>query len=284
MNTTHQDQPITQHVDGIPYQLKSPYDFSFLRKYGTVFKVFDDQDSGNICFGATDGAAHYFIKFAGAPTVRGCISPQEAIANLKATAPVYRDLAHPSLIRLIKATDVPCAQGDGYAMVFDWAQGDCMGRMYPQEHERFMALPIEHKLRVFEDVLAFHAHVAARGYVAIDFYDGSILYDAQRGKTTLCDIDFYQRQPYVNEMGRLWGSSRFMSPEEFEKGAVIDEVTNVYTMGATAFALFSGFQRSAQAWPLPEAAYAVVRRAVSDARGQRQRTIAQLLGEWHAAL
>lgn len=44
-----------QYTDGIPYKLKAPFDFSFLSKYGKVFKVFDNQDSGNICFGVTDG-------------------------------------------------------------------------------------------------------------------------------------------------------------------------------------------------------------------------------------
>jgi serine/threonine-protein kinase len=48
------------------------------------------------------------------------------------------------------------------------------------------------------------------------------------------------KAPYVNEMGRMWGSTRFMSPEEFTLGAYIDEVTNVYAMGATAFALCCG--------------------------------------------
>lgn len=41
-------------------------------------------------------------------------------------------------------------------------------------------------------------------------------------------------------MGRMWGSSCFMSPEEFAFGSAIDEITNVYLMGATAFALFGG--------------------------------------------
>ena len=36
---------------GIPFKLKSTFDFSFMKEYGTVFKVYDDQDSGNICFG-----------------------------------------------------------------------------------------------------------------------------------------------------------------------------------------------------------------------------------------
>jgi serine/threonine-protein kinase len=44
-----------QWMDGIPYKLKAPFDFSFLGRYGKVFKVFDNQGSGNICFGISDG-------------------------------------------------------------------------------------------------------------------------------------------------------------------------------------------------------------------------------------
>ncbi len=42
-------------------------------------------------------------------------------------------------------------------------------------------------------------------------------------KRKFCDIDLYSKKPYVNKMGRLWGSSRFMSPEEFELNAMIIE-------------------------------------------------------------
>ena len=35
-----------------------------------MFKVYDDQDSGNICFGTEKDGQRYFIKFAGAPTER----------------------------------------------------------------------------------------------------------------------------------------------------------------------------------------------------------------------
>ena len=40
-----------QHIDGIPYKLNAPHDFTFMAKYDTVFKIFDEQGSGNISFG-----------------------------------------------------------------------------------------------------------------------------------------------------------------------------------------------------------------------------------------
>mgnify|MGYP006990364804 CR=1 FL=1 len=64
-----------------------------------------------------------------------------------------------------------------------------------------------------------------KGYVAVDFYDGSILYDVREHKTTICDVDVFRRQPCVNDMGRMWGSSRFQAPEEYRLGAAIDEGT-----------------------------------------------------------
>jgi serine/threonine-protein kinase len=42
---------VTQVIDNISFQLKEPHDFSSLSKYGKMFCVFDQNDSGNISFG-----------------------------------------------------------------------------------------------------------------------------------------------------------------------------------------------------------------------------------------
>ena len=268
-----------QYIDGIPYKLKAPFDFSFLTKYGKVFKIYDDQDSGNICFGVADGDNKYFVKFAGAPTERSRISAEEAVDRIKSTVPIYRDLAHPILTRLINAEEV----GGGFAMVFEWTDAECMGRQYPKSREKFMQMPLETRLRVFDEILAFHSHAANRGYVAVDFYDGCIMYDFNIDRTVLCDIEFYAKTPYNNPIGRMWGSSRFMSPEEFELGAVIDEITNVCTMGATAFAFFGDERdRCAEKWVLSKELYDVAKKAVSDDRDKRQQSIQQLIDEWRS--
>lgn len=39
---------VYQEIDNIKFKMKEYFDFSFLHKFGKVFKVFDDQDSGNI--------------------------------------------------------------------------------------------------------------------------------------------------------------------------------------------------------------------------------------------
>ena len=274
------DNFYTQWIDGVQFKLKSPYDFSFLAKYGKVFRIFDDQDSGNICFGAADGVNKYFVKFAGAPTARGSVPQAEAVERMRGAVRIYRDLAHPALTRLIDAEEI----GGGFAMIFEWFDGECMGKQYVRSREKFMRMPPDVKLRVFDAILDFHAHTAERGYVAIDFYDGCIMYDFKACRTVLCDIELYAKMPYGNPIGRMWGSSRFMSPEEYELGAMLDEVTNVYTMGATAFALFCGGQdRHADNWELTGKLYDVACKAVSDERSRRQQSIVQFISEWTAA-
>lgn len=270
-----------QYLDGIPCKLKEAFDFSFLNEYGKVFQIFDEQSSGCICFGVSNGKNKYFIKFAGVRTINNFDLPvSDAIARLKAAVPKYMDLAHPLLIHFIESKRA----GNGYMLVFDWEDGEsCFGDKNPSLHEKFHALPAHKKVEVYEEVLRFHEHAAKCGYVAIDFNDYSILYDFDNGKTTICDIDFYARQSYINGMGRALGDPAVMSPEEYRIGGLLDEVTNVYTMGATAFVLFSNNDRSPEAWPLSPELYAVIQRATSDDRNERQQTIAQLIGEWRAA-
>lgn len=280
----HSVNEVLQTVDGVTFRMKAAYDFHFLSKYGRVFQVFDDQDSGNICFGVQKNGEKYFVKFAGAQTARGCDTPAQAVERLRSSLPVYQDLRHPNLIQLVSWEDVDQGELPGLAAVFRWAKGDCMGRMYEQAHRRFMSLPIKDRLKVYGDILDFLQYVNRTGYVAIDFYDGSILYDFDSGRTTICDVDFFRKKPCVNDMGRMWGSSKFQAPEEYRLGAEIDEITNVYTAGAMAFALFGNYQRDMETWQLSRALYETARKAVSDDREQRQPSLAKLMEEWESGI
>ena len=270
---------IQTSIDGISFELKETFDFSFLSPYGKVFKVFDDQDSGNICFGLERDSERFFIKFAGAPTKRGCVSPEQAIENLRATVPLYRALHHEALVELVETFETP----NGFGMVFRWTNGECMGKMYPQSRQKFMEMPLNTRLAVYEEIQRFFAHVAAKQYVAIDFYDGSILYDFEQKRTFICDIDFFRKQPCINDMGRMWGSSRFQAPEEYELGAALDEITNVYTLGATAFALFAQDRSEEAYWPLSKQLYRVACAAVSQNRTERQQSSRAFMQEWKDA-
>ena len=269
-----------QWIDGVPYKLLEPYDFSFISKYGKVFKVFDEQGI-NVCFGVQNGDKKHFIKFAGAKPIHFETCNGNAVLAiewLKSAVSVYQNLEHPTLIKFVSAEEI----GGGYVAVFEWVDAIGIEPLNSPDYMKFMHMPIEMKIRAFEDIVEFHAHAAEIGYVAIDFYDGSILYDYDNEKVIICDIDFYQKSPYVGEMG-MWGSSRFVSPEECTPGAIMDEITMVYTMGATAFSLFAYGNRSQEAWSLNKALYDVAKQAVSDERSERQQSVEQFIAEWRAA-
>lgn len=54
--------------------------------------------------------------------------------------------------------------------------------------------------------------------------------DFAAGSLAVIDLDIYRLGPDVNGMGRMFGSSRFMAPDEFELGAVLDERTTVFAL------------------------------------------------------
>ena len=268
---------IYQTIDDISFKMKSFYDFSFINKYGKEFKVFDSQDSGNICFGTVKDDVKYFIKFAGSQTAEYNGDTKVAVNQLKKALPIYKKLKYKNLIELVDFKNI----NNGFVMIFKWIDGCCMGRVCQEEHKIFMQLPTHEKLNIFFDILDFLEYVNSNGYVAIDFYDESIIYDSIIRKTTICDIDYFEKSPYVNNIGRMYGSSKFMSPEEFKFGAIIDEATNVYTAGAFAFALFGNFSRDIDDWKLSDDLFKVATKAVKDNRNERYKSIKELKKDWN---
>lgn len=270
---------VYQEIDNIKFKMKEYFDFSFLHKFGKVFKVFDDQDSGNICFGVNNGNEKLFIKFAGAPTSEYSGEPIDAINTLKSTVPLYQTIHHKCLIEYIDSFEI----SNGFAMIFKWADGKCMGRMY-DSHKEIMALPIKTKLKIFSDITIFVESIINQGYIAVDFYDGSIMYDTITEKTTICDIDYFRKLPTKNDMGKMFGSDRFLSPEEKVLGAELDETTNVYTLGQMAFSLFTDSDRKKENWVLNRESYDILTKAISPEKRNRYRTIKEFSDHWNMAL
>lgn len=278
------------HFGKVSFQLKEKHNFEWLLNMGKVFAVFDEQDSGNICFGIAKDGTKKFVKYAGAKTKEYTGHPEEAIVRLKKSIPIYKVLEHKHLIRLLEYFEVE----RGYVLVFEWFEGECLHShwSFPPPHKnthpdspfyRFKQLSIEQRLKSFKSILEFHVNVEQKHYVAVDFYDGSILYDFTNHLTKICDIDLYKKKPFINTMGRLWGSTRFMSPEEFELGAAIDERSNVFTLGAIAFGLLGGeLDRSLSKWEAGQDRYQAAMKAVKADRCERYATIEEFQVAWES--
>lgn len=282
---------VKHNLDGISFHLKEHTDFSWLQQMGRVFNVFDQQDSGNICFGIENEGKRMFVKFAGAMTTEFAGDPQDAINRLKSAVPLYYDLQHPTLIQIEDHFKV----GEGYAVIFEWYDGLCLHPhwSYPppakytdpsSPYYKYKQLPISERLRSIDSIFSFHVFIEARDYVAIDFYDGSILYNFLHQQMKICDIDYYQKRPFHNRMGRLWGSSRFMSPEEYQLGSEIDSITNVFNMGAVAFALLGGeIDRSYSKWKASKELYEIASKAVDKDRSKRYQSVTEFYQAWTKA-
>lgn len=253
--------------------------------------MFDQQDSGNLSFGIQAGQEKLFVKYAGAKTLAYSGNREGAVARLRRAMPVYQDLEHPSLVKLVNHFAVD----EGYVGLFEWFTGECLHSHWsfppPQKYShpdspfyRFRRLTVQQRLNCLDEIFQFHVHVEALNYVAIDFYDGSLLYDFSTNSIKICDIDCYERKPFINTMGRLWGSSRFMSPEEFELGAEIDERTNVFNMGAAAFALLGGeLNRSLSQWEAGNDLYDIAHTAVEKDRTKRYSSVGEFYRIWREA-
>lgn len=101
----------------------------------------------------------------------------------------------------------------------------------------------------------------------------------------------------MNDMGEdFFGTKRLKAPEEYVKGAVIDEATNVYTLGALLFSFFGNFtdadiQRRYkknvftpcpfEKWELSKSRYDTVLKAVSVDRVARYASVDEFFIAWN---
>lgn len=208
---------------------------AFLDQQGTVFARFgsDTQDSGNISYGVQVDNRRFFVKTAGAPSDAAFLNHEQRVYWLNNARSLASTLQDPILPRLFNAVASP----HGPMLVYEWVSGESVRtaierRADPRSSfQRFRHLPLNALVDALDHVFRIHVALAERGWIANDFYDGAMLYDFERCQIHLIDLDLYRRGPFTNDMGRLFGSTRFMAPEEFERGATIDERTTVFTMG-----------------------------------------------------
>ena len=260
----------------------------YLNAVGNVFAVFDrrTQDSGNISYGVQIAQECYFVKTAGCPDdPNPFLSHSERVSLLRNAVRLRRSCNHCTLPPLHRVIESPT----GPLLVYQWADGelirvDAAMRDDPQStFQRFRRLPSHEIIRALDLVYELHHQLAQLGWIAVDFYDGCLIYDFDRQKLHIVDLDHYCEAPFINGMGRMFGSSRFMAPEEFERGARIDERTTVFTMGRTAAVLLSDGTLERRPFRGSDTLYEVVRHACHDDREKRYDSMATFFAAWEDA-
>ena len=254
-----------------------------LDRLGEVFAVIEGHQSGNTSWGVRIGDDRWFVKYA--PRTEGGMW-------LRSAKRFHAAVQHPVIVPLQRLLPV---DGGGLAAVYPWVDGDILNDRFVAGVERaddgspfrrFRDLPVEQILPAIDQIFDAHLAAVSAGFVAVEFYDGCVIYDFDTQRVSLVDLDQYWPGPYLLDTDRQYGSTRFMAPEEFRYGATIDERTTVFTLGRTAFVFFSEDlegDQTRELWRAADALYEVAHRATSPNPGDRWPTVADFVEAWRAA-
>jgi serine/threonine-protein kinase len=267
---------------------------SFIRGCSTVLREFNHltQDSGNVSWLVDAAGRRLFVKTAGAddPPVSGAPVPYFDHAGRVQLLRNAVDLAHschhsalPALLNVIESPSGP-------ALVYDAVSGDLIGSASSERgdprspYQRFAHLPAPTLLGMFDTLIDLHVALAAAGWVAGDLYDGCLIVDFEAQSLSVIDLDSYRRGATTNDMGRMFGSTRFMAPEEFELGAQIDERTTVFNLGRIVWHFATRLSERPEDFCGTAQLAHVIQQACQPSPTDRHASIAELADAWSRAL
>jgi serine/threonine-protein kinase len=260
----------------------------YLHSVGNVFAEFGEltQDSGNISYGVEVNGERYFVKTAGRPDEsRGVLSHPARVEGLRNCVRLRAMCNHHILPRLHQVIESP----GGPLLVYEWLNGELLGVVRAERDnplssfQRFRRLDVSRILGCLDDLFDLHEQIGRAGWIAVDFYDGCLIYDFAAQRLGVIDLDMYRDGPFRNEMGRMFGSTRFMSPEEFELGALIDQRSNVFVMGRTALMFLSDGTPDRERFRGTDAIFEVVVKACNPERRDRFGSMDEFCLAWRVA-
>ncbi|MDG4807183.1 serine/threonine-protein kinase [Micromonospora sp. WMMD1120] len=236
----------------------------------SAFTVFDAQDSGCLSYGVESGGHRWFVKKATTPTAR---------LSLDRSIRLHAAVEHAAIVRPERVLDGP----DGLTLVYPWHDGNVLNHATRNGSDRtalarFQRLPLPEVVAAVDAILDAHVAVTAAGFVAVDLYDGCFLYDFDARRMRLIDLDEYRLGPFVLDADRLPGSRRYMAPEEFVRGAVIDQRTTVFNLGRTIHQLLD----SPDGWRGSPAQERLATRATRATPVDRYPDVVSLTAAWHS--
>lgn len=190
---------------------------------GEVLPYSDDEDSGCLSYGIELKGQRVLVKTA---------VTDAAHESLGRAIAFHRTVCHPAIVRPVDVVDTTARR----QLVYPWVDGAVLNHATTADSdrsglERFVALDPDEIRAAIDAILDAHLSIAARSFVSVDLYDGCFLYDFDQRRMHLIDLDEYRPGPFVVPADRLPGSTRYMAPEEFTRGATINERTTVFHLG-----------------------------------------------------
>ena len=255
------------------HMIKNKTIAEFIQELGDVFASFLLQDSGNKSYSVHTPHGPKWIKHLNLD--------QTPIGDVKAIIQFYNSLQSQLIPRNWELVEL----SDGQLMMSDWVPGQVLNspaedRQNAQStYQRFIRLPLAKRLHLFDRILQLFVEIEEINILIEDFYDGCLIYDFDTHTATICDLDHLHVGEYRLNRDRQLGSSRFMAPEEFVRGSLIDRRTNVFTMGATGFVLLNDNKRAIQDWHLPIKLHGILQKAIAHKKEDRFASVAELYQE-----
>ena len=250
---------------------------NYLKHIGEITYQFPEHDSRCQSFSVEVDNQPWFVKHGNTP---------QTITWLKQAVRFHAAVQHEALPQLQNAFKTP----DGFTLVYSWVDGEGLRperELRPDEihpRDRFCALPAPEIIDALNVIYDVHLLIEKKGFIAEDFYDGCMIYDFEKKQLHLYDFDHYHPAPFINDRGRLYGSTRFMAPEEFQEGERIDERTNVFTLGRTAIVLLANSSDSRDDWKGSEALWQVAKKATNADKQSRYPSVREFVSAWHTAI
>ena len=250
---------------------------TYLKQIGEITYRFPVHDSRCQSFQVAADDQRWFVKYSDTP---------QSVTWLKQAVRFHAAVQHEALPQLHNAFTTP----NGFTLVYDWVEGEGLrperdldvDEIHPRD--RFCALPASEIIDALNVIYDVHILIEKRGFIAEDFYDGCIIYDFEKKRIHLYDFDHYHPGSFINDRGRLYGSSRFMAPEEFQEGARIDERTNVFMLGRTAFVLLANNSDARNDWKGNDAMWHVTKKATNADKKLRYPSVQEFDSAWHTAI
>lgn len=250
----------------------------------SVIRTFGNRvDSRSVVLGIEAAGGHrYIVKHA---------VDHAAVAWLQSARRFHADVRHPAIPTVLHQVET----AHGFALVEEWGAGEILADGYddavlPPDHadsacQRFLRLDVDKIAAAIDQLIDAHIAVVDAGYVAVDLYDGCVLYDFATARLALVDLDHYRPGPYVLDVDRQFGSASYMAPEEFCRGATIDERSTVFTLGRMAL-VYLGCARKAVArradFRGTDDQFAVATQACAPAPDRRIQSVRELQDQWRA--
>jgi len=179
---------------------------------------------------------------------------------------IARGNLHPAIIPLRRT--VLCREGT--LLLYDRVHGENLGTVAARG--RFQSLPLSERITAVSSVLDALAALGDAGFMIVDWYEGTMIYDYAQKRIWLFDWELCRKGGgFTLEMDSNYGSSRLMAPEEFVRGSWLDQRTIVFNLGR--YVLLT----------LPELAdtlASILARATDPARAERYASIHEFRDEF----